>query len=522
MNIQQEQQFYRDALEEGLLNGKSCYRKVESAIWEMEQETKPGAILRWKVLRIAVPAAALLLAGCAIAAGILLKGKGSRIRFFSGTDQPAIQAQKDDYERHSDSVQDPVFDSSGNQILTLENIAIHKDRVTVFCSQVSDGEEFRIGLSVNGGEEREPVRSEQAETGKEKRLMLSFWVAPEVPENCSLTVRFRRKDQTLIAEKTYRADLAERRGEDLLILSGKTVEIEGTYSEEPEPPYRPFHNHTVTIESVRIGRDGGAITISEKILPQGPYQDESYAAWMEEWTAAKEMFFTEHPGSTDLEWEQYGNDGFLKKNPCPLTQEQIMELWQSYDEENPVSWVPFINFSVTDEDGHSLMPYIPYITGSGGTGLACNEIYFTPLEGMREIRLTPLYYAGETETVRILFDSEGNGLGGDSGKLELVSCTVDEEQRTVTVSYRTPGIRILDSYAEFLLDREGNPIDSDTVSDEVKYEDAVSGTVTTRIRILDPDWDMKQIGGYGQEWSVPYPDRGKAVTIYLEQEFGKE
>ena len=199
-----------------------------------------------------------------------------------------------------------------------------------------------------------------------------------------------------------------------------------------------------------------------------------------------------------------------------------MELWQSYDEENPVSWVPFINFSVTDEDGHSLMPYVPYITGSGGTGKAYNEIYFTPREGMREIRLTPLYYTGEMETVRAPFDPEGNGSNGNPGKLELVSCTVDEEQRTVTVSYRTPGIRILDSYAEFLLDREGNPIDSDTISDEVKYEDAVSGTVTTRIRILDPDWDMKQIGGYGQEWSVPYPDREKAVAIYLEQEFGKE
>ena len=199
-----------------------------------------------------------------------------------------------------------------------------------------------------------------------------------------------------------------------------------------------------------------------------------------------------------------------------------MELWQSYDEENPVSWDPFINFSVTDEDGHSLMPYIPYITGSSGEGKACNEIYFTPREGMREIRLTPLYYAGETETVRILFDSEGNGLGGDSGKLELVSCTVDEEQRTVTVSYRVLGIRILDSYAEFLLDREGNPVYPDVESEEVKYEDAVSGTVTTQIRIQDPEWDMKQIGGYGQEWSVPYPDPENAVTIYLEHGAGED
>ena len=199
-----------------------------------------------------------------------------------------------------------------------------------------------------------------------------------------------------------------------------------------------------------------------------------------------------------------------------------MELWQSYDEENPVSWVPFINFSVTDEDGHSLMPYIPYITGSGGTGLACNEIYFTPHEGMREIRLTPLYYVGETETVRILFDPEGNGPGEDPGKLELVSCTVDEEQRTVTVSYRVLGIRILDSYAEFLLDKEGNPVYPDAASEEVKYEDAASGTVTAQIRILDPDWDMGQIGGYGQEWSVPYPDPDKAVTICLEQGSGEE
>ena len=52
---------------------------------------------------------------------------------------------------------------------------------------------------------------------------------------------------------------------------------------------------------------------------------------------------------------------------------------------------------------------------------------------------------------------------------------------------------------------------------ETRFMDAASGIVTTQFRILDPDWDMDQIGGYGQEWSVPYLDEEKTVTIYLER-----
>ena len=119
-----------------------------------------------------------------------------------------------------------------------------------------------------------------------------------------------------------------------------------------------------------------------------------------------------------------------------------MALQIVYDEENPVSWDPFINFSVTDENGISLMPQLEYYTGSSGQGLAVNEILFTPREGMKAIRLTPLYYAGRTETVRAMFDSEP----AEGGKLELTSFSVDKQKRIVTVSYRVTGVRILDSF----------------------------------------------------------------------------
>ena len=516
MNTKEEQLIYRDALENGLLNGSRCYKKVDAAIRETEQAEALQKMPRRRALRIAVLAAALLLAGCAVAvaAGILLTGSGSRIGFFSDTDSSAIRAQQDYYERHSDALRDEVLDEHGNKILTVENIAIHKDTISIFCSLENKRDQPSITLSINGGDERQPVRSERTDVGNGQSVMTSFLVFPSVPESCTMTVRFTDADGTLLSVKGYTVDLTQNRDDSVLILSGKTVQIKGEYSEEPtEPPYRPYHDHTVTIESIRIDRDGGCITLTEPILPQGPYTNEAYAAWAEARTAAKEAYFREHPGSTDLEWEQNGQNVFLQENPCPLTHEEIMALYSAYDEENPVSWDPFINFSVTDENGNSLMPQLEYYTGSSGQGLAVNEILFTPREGMKAIRLTPLYYAGRTETVRAMFDSEPS----EGGKLELTSFSVDKQKRIVTVSYRVSGVRILDSFGDFLLNREGEPVFPNTEQSETRFMDAASGIVTTQFRILDPDWDMDQIGGYGQEWSVPYPDEEKTVTIYLER-----
>lgn len=514
MNAMEEKILYKDALETGLLNGEPCYRKLDSVIRSMEEETAMAGKLLRGVLRIAIPAAALLVAGTAVAAGILLTGTGSKIRFFSETDSPAIQAQQDYYERHSDAIDDKALDVQGNTVLSLENIAIHKERVTVFYNAQG---QVAITLSVNGGEEREPIGVEQADSGAGRSRMASFMVFPDVPQDCTLTVRFYGEQGKLISAMTYPVDLSHSEEEETLILSGKTICIQGTYSEEPDqPPYRPYHDHAVTVDSVRIDRDGGHIILSETIPLQGPYTDAAYAAWAQRRAAAKEAYIAQNPGSTDLEWEKNGLAAFLGVDPCPLTFEEINRLQSAYDEANPVSWDPFLNFSVTDENGDSLMPQLEGFTGSSGQGLALNEIAFTPRAGMKTIRLTPLYYTGEQEIVRAIFEHEA-GEDPQDQKLEIVSYSVDQQTRTVTVSYRTTGIRILDSYAEFLLDRQGERIYPEAMYEETHFMDASTGTVTTKIIITDTEWDMSQIGGYGQEWSVPYPDEENSVTIYLDQ-----
>lgn len=516
MNAVDEKTLYKDALESGLLNGNRCYQKVDAAIRNVKAEEAESR-LPWKgLLRLAIPAAMLLIAGTAVAAGVLLTGKGSRIRFFSDTDQPAILAQRDYYERHSDAVEDRALDTRGNALLTVENIAIHRERVTVFYRTDGEHRQAALALSVNGGEERTPDSVERMDLGQGESIMASFAVFPEVPRDCSLTVRFYGADGALLAQKEYAVDLAQAQVEDLVILSGKTIRIDGAYSEEPEPPYRPYHDHEVTVDSVRIDRDGGCLTLSETILPQGPYTNEAYAAWAKRRTAAKEAYFSQHPGATDLEWEQYGMPAFLQADPCPLTPDEINALQAAYDGENEVSWDPFVNFAVTDENGVSLMPQLEGYTGGSGQGPAVNEIRFTPRAGMKAIRITPLYYAGQQETVRAMFDPADGA--DETGKLELVSFTVDRETRTVTVSYRTRGIRILDSYSEFLLDRRGEPVYPEAMYEETHFLDASTGTVTSKIVILDDAWDMDRIGGYGQAWSVPYPDETKTVTICLETE----
>lgn len=514
MNANEEQQIYRDALEEGLLNGASCYRRVDDAIVAMEEAATSGRLLRG-LLRIAVPAAALLVAGTAVAAGIILTGKGSKIRFFSDADSPAIQARQDYYERHSDALGDMAHDEQGNMILTVENIAIHRERIAVFYSSSTDLDKYSLTLSVNEGEERAPSGIEQAGSGNDRAYMASFSVFPEVPDDCTLTIRFYNGEGSMISKMTYAVDLSQSEKEETLILSGKTVEIKGTYSEEPEPPYRPYHDHTVTVESVRIDRDGGCITLSEPTPVQGPYTDEAYAQWDQQRTAAKEAFFLQHPGSTDLEWERIGLEAFLKEHPCPLTLEEINALQAAYDAQNEVSWDAFINFSVTDEEGVSFMPLIEYYAGGSGQGRVVNEILFTPREGMKAVKLTPLYYTGQQELVRIMFDQKQQGVQ-DSEKMELVSYTVDKQTRTVTVSYRLKGVRIMDSYAECLLDRQGQPIYPNAMFEETRFMDASSGIVTTEIQIMDQDWDIDEIGGYAQEWSIPYPDEEKSITVYLE------
>ena len=515
MNIQEEKQLYRDTLQKELLSGEHARNKIDQSLLRLEAEETADRIKGMKVLRIAILAGVLLLAGCAVAAGIVLRGNGSRIPFFGRTDNPSMQAQKEYYERHSDSLQDPIIGNAGEKLLTIENIAVHRDTVTVFYSTASENEDYKIGLSVNGGAERIPSRTEKAGDGTDRGYMASFLISPEVPESCTLTVQFRQEDGTLISENSYEMDLSQSEAGDSVILSGETVRIEGTYSEEPEPPYRPFHDHTVTIESVRIGQDGGCVTVSEEMLPQGPFLNENYTAWYKERDAAKDAYFAEHPDSTDLEWEGEGIRPFLESHPCPLTQEEISVLWSSYDEENPVSWDPFINFSVTDENGVSLQPRIAWINGGTAAGMVQNEIRFTPREGMREIRLIPMYYAGQTEIVRLMFEESKEAELEETRKLELVSFHINEQERTVTVSYRTAGTRILDSYAEFLLDKEGNPVYPNAANEEVKFGDAASGTITTQFQILDENWDLDQIGGYGQEWSIPFLDLEKMVKIRL-------
>ena len=280
--------------------------------------------------------------------------------------------------------------------------------------------------------------------------------------------------------------------------------------------YGPYYDHTVTVESVTADRDGGRILLSEETPGEGPYADETFAAWTGAMDAAKEDFFREHPDLTEADWTPRA-EAWLAANPCPLTPEEIGALWEAYDETHPVSFVPFVNFAVLDENGVSLQPWIPWINGGSKKGTSKNTIFFTPEEGLRSVTIVPLYYMGKEAVLTLPRSGETAHADGCDLSARILSFDADAERGTVTVSFRIDGVRLLDSWAGCLADRNGDPLAWSLESDETPFFDPASGILTQEFRVREAHWDPEEIGGYALTLFVPYRNEAGTVTIPLPQ-----
>ena len=105
-----EREYYHDILEQTLLSGNMLRKKLYAEcpvphITMLHGERKrPCRRLTRRTALVLVAAATLLVSGAALAAGLVLSGKGSRIGFFSNTGDPELRAQQGYYERTSDAV----------------------------------------------------------------------------------------------------------------------------------------------------------------------------------------------------------------------------------------------------------------------------------------------------------------------------------------------------------------------------------------------------------------------------------
>ena len=296
--------------------------------------------------------------------------------------------------------------------------------------------------------------------------------------------------------------------------------LAGTEGEPQSAPdgteyYGPWYDHTVTVQSVTVDRDGGRIVLAEEMPGEGPYLNEAYAAWIEAAEAAKEDFFREHPDLTEIDWAQPAEE-WREANPCPLTPEEISGLWEAYDESHPVSFDPFVNFAVLDENGASLRPWIPFLTGGARKGTAENTLFFTPTDDLASVTIVPLYYTGREATLTLSRDSR-DPVRAENGDLSaaLLGWTADTERDTVTVSFRIDGVRLLDSWSFRLTGADGTEPDIGLLYEEVPFTDPATGIVTTEVRVTGANWDPASLTGCRITLYVPYMDEARAVTVPL-------
>ena len=200
-----EREYYHDILEQTLLSGNMLRKKLYadcpvSRITMLHGERKrPRRRLTRRTALAIAAAATLLFSGAALAAGLILSGEGSRIGFFSSTGDPELRAQQGYYERTSDAVGLPLTGDAESAALTIDNIAIDGEQVTVFYTAgmkeplpeaVQPPAPY---LSVNDGvrqlSHEQLVYAERTDAHT-LTCMQSFTVPGGVPKTCTLTVGF--------------------------------------------------------------------------------------------------------------------------------------------------------------------------------------------------------------------------------------------------------------------------------------------------------------------------------------------
>ncbi|MGN0785559.1 MAG: DUF4179 domain-containing protein [Candidatus Aphodomorpha sp.] len=520
-----EREYYHDVLEQTLLSGNALREKLHAErpvphITMLHGEQKrPCRRLTRRTALVLVAAATLLVSGAALAAGLVLSGKGSRIGFFSNTGDPELRAQQGYYERTSDAVGLPLTGESDPATLIIDNIAIDGEQVTVFYtagmneSLPEAAQPPAPYLSVNDGVRQ--LSHEQlvyAERTDAHTLicMQSFTVPGGVPQTCTLTVGF----DSLFGKsgdwrRTFEVDLTGAAADALVAYPNAILQVDDEH----------FH-HAITVRTVTMDKTGGTIVFEETSPGNALYRNEAYRAWGDALFAAEAAYLAAHPDKTVLDWQNGGPlDAYLSKHPCPLSEEEQRAILDADTDAGGPDFVPFLSFAVFNDRNESLNPRIDGITGSGWGKPVQNRVYFTPDSDTAYLRIVPILGRSGEHSINMMFDALGTPIKvTDALTVTLLDVQVDAAKRTVTISYREDGVTDATRYSkESVVDTSGAPIANagDVVTPEAPFRDDTTGVYTETLTFLSEDMDVTRVGGVVFRYSVPVLDETNALIVRL-------
>lgn len=520
-----EREYYHDILEQTLLSGnmlrKNLYAECpDSRIPMLHEEWKrPHRRLTRRTALAIAAAATLLLSGATLAAGLILSGEGSRIGFFSSNGDPELRAQQGYYERTSDAVGLPLTGDAESAALTIDNIAIDGEQVTVFYTAgmkeplpeaVQPPAPY---LSVNDGVRQ--LSHEQlvyAERTDAHTLicMQSFTVPGGVPKTCTLTVGF----DSLFGKSgdwryTFNVDLTNAAADALVVYPNAVLEIDDAH----------FH-HAITVRCVTMDKTGGTIVFEETSPGNALYRNEAYRAWGDALRAAESAYLAAHPDKTVLDWQSGGPlDAYLAEHPCPLSEEEQRAILDADANAGQPDFVPFLSFAVFNDRNESLNPRIDGTIGSGWRTPVQNRVYFTPDYHTAYLRIVPILGSSGEHSVNMMFDALGTPVKvTDALTVTLLDVQVDTAKRAITISYREDGVTDASRYSKAsVVDTSGAPIAStgSIMTPDAPFRDDATGIYTETLTFLSEDMDVTRVGGIVFRYSAPVLDEANALTIRL-------
>lgn len=482
---------------------------------------KTKARLPKKTISLLVAAATLLLAGAALAAGILLKMQGSQIGFFDQLDDPDILAQQDYFERQSDAVDAPLSvqgETEGQ--LTVNNIAINEGTVTVFYTAESpdllpeDPVSLRAltpitSVCIDGGEKsvshpggyNDTVRRTGERT---MAFMESYYMGEaDVPATCTLTV----SAEEIFGKKTdwsmdFAVDMRELLADTRFAISGQKVHLEGMRDETKPPPY---WTHDVVITEVRIGKNGGVAILHEETPEDIEIMMEQEREWQRALTAA----IAETKGGYDK-----------------MTNEERWSWYAAFEKANPrkgpalgydvPDFSPFVDFAILNDKGESLNARCDGITG--GVGVSENRLYFQADYETKSLTFLPILGSGEHVEKELRFDQVGTPIQMYDGlSVTLVEVIKDQAKNEITLRYKEEGVQSIWRYGvSRFTGKDGQPYSDtgSTSSPEAPFRDNVTNVITTTVTFLD-GCDLDQLYGVLFAFDVPNIAYDQAVTVYF-------
>ena len=520
-----EREYYHDILEQTLLSGNMLRKKLyaecpDSRIPMLHEEWKrPRRRLTRRTALAIAAVATLLLSGAALAAGLILSGEGSRIGFFSSTGDPELRAQQGYYERTSDAVGLPLTGDAESAALTIDNIAIDGEQVTVFYTAgmkeplpeaVQPPAPY---LSVNDGVRQ--LSHEQlvyAERTDAHTLicMQSFTVPGGVPKTCTLTVGF----DSLFGKNgdwrhTFNVDLTNAAADALIVYPNAVLEIDDAH----------FH-HAVTVRCVTMDKTGGTIVFEETSPGNALYRNEAYRALGDALRAAEAAYLAAHPDRTALDWQSGGPlDAYLAEHPCPLSEEEQRAILDADANAGQPDFVPFLSFAVFNDRNESLNPRIDGTIGSAWRTPVQNRVYFTPDYHTAYLRIVPILGSSGEHSANMMFDALGTPVKvTDALTVTLLDVQVDTAKRAITISYREDGVTDASRYSKAsVVDTSGAPIAStgSIMTPDAPFRDDATGIYTETLTFLSEDMDITRVGGIVFRYSTPVLDEANALTIRL-------